>query len=458
MEDDSPEALIAAALAAVNSADATLASLEMSSRKSFVGTRAPDSSEVVPAPAPTHPAATAATDAVIDQLLAELANPPPATLQQQSSEPGVTASLPPKMPSRAGKPEATHAVPDFVVASGAGEDLPPPALPQRPSADATVVVTATGAVEVAEAAAAPPALPSRVAPSVIYGEAARGEPPRPPRPAKPPSPPAAAAEEDDIPPPLPSRPSAVLRPEEAVAEGSAGSKEIEGGFEAEMSAEAPVLPAKGALVAAAAAAAAATASTPGEAVAADSGIAAASEAETVRGEVEGEVWLAGCDFEAPANEPDKLSIEEGDVLLVTIRNTGGWWFARLGERQGWVPADYLDPYPEDDYIDPEPYGETATEEGEEPPEPEGGTDIYQYTVPLNLRAPAHSNAGVTSQGDDCPMLPPKRSASVEGAVAPAELRHRGPIDEDTYVDMSDGETLSLTPGWAHKHTFANRAR
>eukprot|EP00730_Choanoeca_flexa_P019114 TRINITY_DN9328_c1_g1_i3.p1 TRINITY_DN9328_c1_g1~~TRINITY_DN9328_c1_g1_i3.p1 ORF type:complete len:776 (+),score=145.21 TRINITY_DN9328_c1_g1_i3:62-2389(+) len=57
----------------------------------------------------------------------------------------------------------------------------------------------------------------------------------------------------------------------------------------------------------------------------------------------GEPWLAGCDY-IPDNDSDKLSFFEGDVLTVTQKEDGGWWFARLGGREGWVPADFLDPY------------------------------------------------------------------------------------------------------------------
>eukprot|EP00049_Salpingoeca_infusionum_P019084 m.360113 g.360113 ORF g.360113 m.360113 type:complete len:742 (-) comp18898_c0_seq1:428-2653(-) len=70
--------------------------------------------------------------------------------------------------------------------------------------------------------------------------------------------------------------------------------------------------------------------------------------ETLESEVSTERWLAACDYVPGADSIDRLGFEEGDVLLVVSKDDGGWWFAQLGDNEGWVPSDFLDPYPEED--------------------------------------------------------------------------------------------------------------
>jgi hypothetical protein len=66
---------------------------------------------------------------------------------------------------------------------------------------------------------------------------------------------------------------------------------------------------------------------------------------------EGTKWLAGCDYIPPEGVSDKLGFLEGDVVLVTVQHPGGWWFARLGNKEGWIPSDFMDPLPSDEEDD-----------------------------------------------------------------------------------------------------------
>lgn len=44
-----------------------------------------------------------------------------------------------------------------------------------------------------------------------------------------------------------------------------------------------------------------------------------------------------------ADQESELSIQEGDTVEVLEKPEGGWWMAKLGSREGWVPTDYLTP-------------------------------------------------------------------------------------------------------------------
>ena len=41
-------------------------------------------------------------------------------------------------------------------------------------------------------------------------------------------------------------------------------------------------------------------------------------------------------------DEDTIDLKMGDRLEVIQRDEGGWWRARLGNRVGWVPSNYLE--------------------------------------------------------------------------------------------------------------------
>jgi hypothetical protein len=42
------------------------------------------------------------------------------------------------------------------------------------------------------------------------------------------------------------------------------------------------------------------------------------------------------------NMNDTLDIKAGERIEVTKRDEGGWWLAKIGNRTGWVPSNYLE--------------------------------------------------------------------------------------------------------------------
>lgn len=106
----------------------------------------------------------------------------------------------------------------------------------------------------------------------------------------------------------------------------------------------------------------------------------------------GREWLAGCEYVPPEGSNDKLGFEQGDVLLVLNELPGGWWFARLHDREGWIPSDFMDPMPDGS-------------EGEEDPEAADDDDLASDYVPaadMPTGPPAAAPAprGDTEEDDD----------------------------------------------------------
>eukprot|EP00043_Microstomoeca_roanoka_P001107 m.30916 g.30916 ORF g.30916 m.30916 type:complete len:847 (-) comp10653_c0_seq1:292-2832(-) len=60
-----------------------------------------------------------------------------------------------------------------------------------------------------------------------------------------------------------------------------------------------------------------------------------------------EQYLAGCDFQPDPSAVDRLPFEEGDVILILKKPNPNWWLGRLGNKEGWVPASYMDPMDQD---------------------------------------------------------------------------------------------------------------
>ena len=49
-------------------------------------------------------------------------------------------------------------------------------------------------------------------------------------------------------------------------------------------------------------------------------------------------------YDCPADSPDELTLQEGDVVSVIAEGEAGWFIARHGNKEGLVPANYLEPH------------------------------------------------------------------------------------------------------------------
>lgn len=58
------------------------------------------------------------------------------------------------------------------------------------------------------------------------------------------------------------------------------------------------------------------------------------------GDVHVEQYRALADYQAAGQ--GEVSLHQGDVVDVTEKNDTGWWFVKIGEREGWAPSSYLD--------------------------------------------------------------------------------------------------------------------
>ena len=59
----------------------------------------------------------------------------------------------------------------------------------------------------------------------------------------------------------------------------------------------------------------------------------------VVGGTEGESYIALADY--TDSDADRLNFKQGQLLMVTTKDDNGWWFARHGDKEGWVPSNYL---------------------------------------------------------------------------------------------------------------------
>lgn len=64
------------------------------------------------------------------------------------------------------------------------------------------------------------------------------------------------------------------------------------------------------------------------------------EAEEEEGEQEGE-WYRAVFSYTPANDGE-LEMAEGDMVYITEKDESGWWYASKDDKEGFVPADYVE--------------------------------------------------------------------------------------------------------------------
>jgi hypothetical protein len=131
------------------------------------------------------------------------------------------------------------------------------------------------------------------------------------------------------------------------------------------------------------------------------------------GETVKEHWIVAANYEAPANS-DRLSISEGDMIMITKKFSSGWWLAKKPDGSlGWVPSDFLDP------------GLEISTEDAVPP---------TYTSrPADLGAPAVStrpafmgqSMHVNSSAQEKPRPPPTKSRSVRDVTTASSSTDAG---------------------------------
>jgi len=130
-----------------------------------------------------------------------------------------------------------------------------------------------------------------------------------------------------------------------------------------------------------------------------------------------ERWLAGCDYIPDPGAVDKLAFYEGDVLTITLKDDGGWWFASLGNGEGWVPSDFMDPL-EDDTCD---YDKGLSEL---PPQEMVDDDMASALAALDNANQALARHTSVSEGR-------------EPAGLPKPIGELAPHLAESYEDMSD---------------------
>ena len=54
------------------------------------------------------------------------------------------------------------------------------------------------------------------------------------------------------------------------------------------------------------------------------------------------MYRAAVSYTVPVYEDSGIDLEMGQMYEV-LEKQSGWWFVKDGEREGWVPASYLDP-------------------------------------------------------------------------------------------------------------------
>ena len=163
-----------------------------------------------------------------------------------------------------------------------------------------------------------------------------------------------------------------------------------------------------------------------------------------------EQWLAGCDYEAPVGAADKLGFQEGDVLTVLDKDTGGWWFARLGGQEGWVPSDFLDPFVDEEAAPITPASDedalmrsalaflaemeagVATEAGEPSAKGTGAGRISSRAAPEE-----DSSSSGEEEEEEGPPLPPRPTSRDASAMVSAGAPMPEPDLAESYEDMSD---------------------
>eukprot|EP00051_Salpingoeca_urceolata_P016325 m.215939 g.215939 ORF g.215939 m.215939 type:complete len:1044 (+) comp18647_c5_seq1:1202-4333(+) len=221
----------------------------------------------------------------------------------------------------------------------------------------------------------------------------------PPRPSKP-MPDATSADGEAAPPPLPSRnekPAPGTPAAAAVAPQPAPRKS------ADMTKVAEALDAAVEKAATETADAEADAST------------ASTDATAQPGE---ELFVAACDYD-PAGAQGKMALVEGDVIAVTVKSDKGWWFARKGDQQGWVPADFIDPFEAD-----EPVSVTASTAASPTKEADGVTPVISKAAAAAAAVVA-SAASSSSSSPDKPSVKPK-PLTPKPKIAPKKLAKPSP--------------------------------
>ena len=203
--------------------------------------------------------------------------------------------------------------------------------------------------------------------------------------------------------------------------------------------------------------------------------AAEDEDEEAEEEAPSVKWLAGCDYIPPEGASDKLGFLEGDVLLVTVQHPGGWWFARLGDKEGWIPSDFMDPLPSDDEDEDQDYddddvaaalaavdnaqatlvrlGSNASTMASNPQRTSGNEQARHGQTPTKTNANQSGPAAPVAPQSNAAGTPPLFNGSAAGTAAPPPEDARSGF----YEDMSDAIPVDLREAAAVERRASMRA-
>lgn len=151
-----------------------------------------------------------------------------------------------------------------------------------------------------------------------------------------------------------------------------------------------------------------------------------------------------------------LRFKDGEEVEVMEKNSDGWWFVKIGDREGWAPSTYIEErqrpvtdgsnsHPHPSRVKPPPPSSTTTlpATNRRPPEPE---ETDSAPKPKPRPRPRKSTAAFyrASESYDVPAYEDSGMALVKGRVY--ELKEKS---ENGWWLMKDGDT----EGWAPASHF-----
>lgn len=55
----------------------------------------------------------------------------------------------------------------------------------------------------------------------------------------------------------------------------------------------------------------------------------------------GHVQVVRAQYNYAAQQPDEISFDEGDILYIIDKSAGPWWKAKVGNKTGLIPSNYV---------------------------------------------------------------------------------------------------------------------
>ena len=153
-------------------------------------------------------------------------------------------------------------------------------------------------------------------------------------------------------------------------------------------------------------------------------------------------YVVACDYVAETD--GCLSLEEGQSVEVLEKNNDGWWYVKIGTKEGWAPSSFLDqsnskPKP------PRPAGGPPRPAGG-PPRPTGGPSRPTGGPSPSPAQPKVGTPPVTAR----PVPKPRTRTHVPSNMYRAAASYEVPAYEDSGINLVAGavyEVLEKAEGW-----------